>query len=133
MNGLCLHTGGATVSREQLGLVALPERTKSFVPIAHNVFLNRVQDSLIGSGLRVVEEAHGLSREGAEYFGLLRVQNGHEDTDFSLVVGLRNAHNKRFPAGIACGATVFVCDNLSFSGEVKLSRKHTANVERDLP
>jgi hypothetical protein len=28
---------------------------------------------------------------------------------------------------------VFVCDNLSFSGEVKIARKHTAYVERDLP
>jgi hypothetical protein len=31
------------------------------------------------------------------------------------------------------GASIFVCDNLSFSGEVKLARKHTANIERDLP
>jgi hypothetical protein len=28
---------------------------------------------------------------------------------------------------------VFVCDNLSFSGEVRLARKHTAHIERDLP
>jgi hypothetical protein len=26
-----------------------------------------------------------------------------------------------------------VCDNLSFSGEVKLARKHTTHIERDLP
>ena len=31
------------------------------------------------------------------------------------------------------GAAVFVCDNLSFSGDVKLARRHTAHVERDLP
>jgi hypothetical protein len=30
------------------------------------------------------------------------------------------------------GASVFVCDNLSFSGEVRLARKHTVHVERDL-
>ena len=31
------------------------------------------------------------------------------------------------------GASVFVCDNLSFSGEVRLSRKHTVHLQRDLP
>ena len=36
-------------------------------------------------------------------------------------------------AGLAVGAAVFVCDNLSFSGEVRLARKHTAHFERDLP
>jgi hypothetical protein len=28
---------------------------------------------------------------------------------------------------------VFCCDNLAFSGEVKMTRKHTAHVFRDLP
>ena len=38
-----------------------------------------------------------------------------------------------YPAGLVLGAAVFVCDNLSFSGEVKLARKHTSMIERDLP
>jgi len=31
------------------------------------------------------------------------------------------------------GASVFVCDNLSFSGEVRLARKQTVHFQRDLP
>jgi hypothetical protein len=31
------------------------------------------------------------------------------------------------------GASVFVCDNLSFSGEVRFARKHTRFIRRDLP
>ena len=50
-----------------------------------------------------------------------------------MVVGLRNSHDRTFPAAIAVGCGVFVCDNLSFSGEVTLSRRHTRFVERDLP
>src|SRR5207249_1742876 len=50
-----------------------------------------------------------------------------------LVVGIRNSHDKSFPAALVLGASVFICDNLSFSGEVKLARKHTAHIERDLP
>ncbi|MGC3990620.1 MAG: hypothetical protein QM796_13255 [Chthoniobacteraceae bacterium] len=40
---------------------------------------------------------------------------------------------KLSPAGVVAGASVFVCDNLSFSGEVKLARKHTRFIHRDLP
>ena len=29
--------------------------------------------------------------------------------------------------------SIFVCDNLSFSGEVKIARKHTRFINRDLP
>ena len=53
--------------------------------------------------------------------------------DYALVLGLRNSHDKMFPAGIVAGASVFVCDNLSFSGEVKFARKHTRFINRDLP
>ena len=78
-------------------------------------------------------EAHGLTHDGARYFGLLQVAGQDAEGDFGLVVGLRNSHDKVFPAGLVVGALVFVCDNLSFSGEIKLARKHTAHVERDLP
>jgi hypothetical protein len=35
--------------------------------------------------------------------------------------------------GLVAGTRVFCCDNLAFSGEVGMNRKHTANVFRDLP
>jgi hypothetical protein len=92
-----------------------------------------VQQSLERSGLHVVTESHGLTHDGSRYFGLLQVANGTNPDDFGLVVGVRNSHDKSFPAALVLGASVFVCDNLSFSGEVKLARKHTAHIERDLP
>ncbi len=130
--GLILHTGATAVEREQLGKVILPERTATYVPINHLRLVNNVEGYLNRSGLRVVEQTHGLTKDGARYFGLLRVQNGHEDTDFGMVVGIRNSHDKSFPAGLVLGASVMVCDNLSFSGEVKIARKHTTFIERDL-
>jgi Domain of unknown function (DUF932) len=130
---LFLHTGANSVTREQVETVPTPERTASWVPIPHARLLGGVRHSLEQVGLTVLSEAHGLSRDGARYFGLLQVANGHNPDDFGLVVGLRNSHDKTFPAGLVVGANVFVCDNLSFSGEVRLARKHTVYVERDLP
>jgi len=130
---LILHCGARAVSREQVATVPTPARTASWVPLPHHQLLNGVQTALERAGLSVVTEAHGLTRDGDRYFGLLQLANGHTDQEFGLVVGLRNSHDKRFPAGLVVGASVFICDNLSFSGEVKLARKHTAHVERDLP
>jgi hypothetical protein len=130
---LILHCGAQAVGREQVHTVATPSRTGTWVPVPHAVLLEEVQRVLEQSGLQVVGEAHGLTREGARYFGLLQVANGRRDDQWGLVVGIRNSHDKSFPAALALGASVFVCDNLSFSGEVKLARKHTLYIERDLP
>jgi len=63
----------------------------------------------------------------------MEIQNRKQNDDYTWVLGLRNSHDKTFPAGIVAGASVFVCDNLSFSGEVKFARKHTRFINRDLP
>jgi hypothetical protein len=57
---------------------------------------------------------------------------GRKENEFGWVVGLRNSHDQTYPAGLVAGTRVFVCDNLAFSGEVRISRKHTRNAERDL-
>src|ERR1017187_797642 len=130
---LMLHTGARAVERSQLALVATPHRTSTWVPIAHDRLLMGVIESLESNHLTVVNEAHGVTTDGARYFGLLQIANGHNADDFGMVIGVRNSHDKPFPAGLVVGASVFVCDNLSFSGEIKLARKHTVFVERDLP
>ena len=53
-------------------------------------------------------------------FGLLEVCNGRPQGDHGLVVGVRNSHDQSFPASIALGSAVFVCDNLSFCGEITI-------------
>lgn len=58
---------------------------------------------------------------------------GVRDRDYGCVLGLRNSYDKSCSAGLCIGATVFVCDNLSFHGShITFQRKHTANLLRDL-
>ena len=80
-----------------------------------------------------MKEAHSLTHDGMRYFGLMQIQNGQDNKDYAWVLGLRNSHDKVFPAGMVAGADVFICDNLSFSGEVRFARKHTKFIVRDLP
>lgn len=131
---LLMHMGTKAVERNVLSQVELPVATATHQPISHDYFVNLVQDNLENCGLRVVEEAHGLQHDGQNYFGMMKLaQTDLVTRDYNLVVGLRNSHIKKFAAGLVAGADVMVCDNLSFSGEVKATRKHTVNILEDLP
>ncbi len=131
---LCLHAGGSEVPFADLMNVRTPSATETWHPIAHHDLVNRARVGLNHAGLEIVNESHALAKQGDRYFGMFQIaRKGVESQDYSLVMGLRNSHDKRFPAGICAGSGVFVCDNLAFSGEVTLARKHTVNLNRDLP
>ncbi len=132
MLNLMLHCGGQTIDRHELANVPTPQPTSTWQPIPHADLLKLVELTLMNSGLPVVNQSHALARDGLRYFGLLQVQSEHQ-ADYSLVIGLRNSHDMSFPAGLVIGSGVFVCDNLAFSGEVNLARKHTRFILRDLP
>ena len=130
---LILHCGAAEVPRKALAAVPTPAPTETWRPIPHEEYVRQVEWELPRYGLDVVHEAHALTHDGTRYFGLIQVQNGCNSSDYSWVLGLRNSHDKTLTAGLVAGAQVFVCDNLAFSGEVQISRKHTAYILEDLP
>lgn len=110
-----------------------PEPTETWTPIPHTELIELVLGQLGSFGLQVVQEQHGLWVDGNRYFGLFDLRNGDNPTDYGLTIGLRNAHDRSFSAGLAVGGRVFVCDNLSFSGEITIARKHTSRIRQDLP
>jgi hypothetical protein len=130
---LVLHCGAAAVAREALASVVVPPSTDTWFPIGHTSLLAEIEKALMAAQMQITSQAHSLTKEGARYFGLMQVNNGQENSDFSYVLGVRNSIDKSFPAGLVVGSQVFVCDNLAFSGEVKIARKHTRFIERDLP
>ena len=133
MVNLVLHCGARHVERGVVEKSKTPAASPTWVPIAHNRLLEQVETTLTASGMTVANEAHALWNDGLRYFGLLEVTHGQLHDDYGLVIGLRNSHDKSFPAAIAMGSCVFVCDNLAFSAEVTIARRHTRFIERDLP
>jgi len=132
-NDLVLHCGAAKVDRAAVEIVPTPAATQTWTPIPHTTLIERVEDTLKSDGLSIVQQTHSLTRGGNRYFGLMQIANGHNSEDYGWVLGLRNSHDQSFPAGLVVGAGVFVCDNLSFSGEIRMTRKHTTHIMRDLP
>jgi hypothetical protein len=131
MNGtLCIHAGAELVEPEALINVETPEPTGTWTPIAHHALVDSVRGALATNGAEIVKEEHALYKDGLRYFGLLHL-SGNDDGG-NTVIGIRNSHDKTFPAGLSLGNRVFVCDNLSFSGDVTVARKHTRFIGRDL-
>lgn len=133
MLNLYLHCGAHRVERDAVDAVPTPQPTPTWVPVPHARLIHEVESTLIADGFRIESQAHALWGDGDRYFGLTEVKNGPTPDDYGLVVGLRNSHDKSFPASLVIGTGVFVCDNLAFSGEIKIARKHTRFIERDLP
>jgi hypothetical protein len=142
MTGLIAHAGARKVDMEEVQATFTPPPTDTHFPISHGRLVDLVQSSFTQAGYSVQEAEYALKDgktehdepiPGAQFFGLFQLVNGQNHPDYGLVVGLRNSHDKRFPAALALGSHVFVCDNLAFSGEVRLARKHTRHIMRDLP
>lgn len=130
---LILHCGAHAVPRRELARVQTPTATDTWQPIPHEQYVQQIERELPRHGIKVVQEVHALTHDAGRYFGLMQIQNGCSNPDYTWVLGLRNSHDKTLPAGLVAGSQVFVCDNLAFSGEVQVSRKHTVNILRDLP
>jgi len=136
MPKLYLHAGAHRATLDEVLAVTTPEPTETHYPIPHNTLIDTVTSNLEGIGLTVNDADYGLwGDEGEMMFGIMSLKNGASgmvEDDYETILGVRNAHNKRFAAGLACGSRVFVCDNLAMSGDIVVFRKHTRWIMRDL-
>ena len=126
MDKLMLHCGAALVEKEELDEFEPPEGTDTWFPIKHSHVLHKVEVGLQHAGFQIKSTKLAISQRGAEFFGTLRLNTdigGVED----LTVGIRNSNNKKFPLGFCVGRTCFVCDNLAFSSDIVISKRHTRN------
>ena len=134
MKGLMLHCGGQLTSREEVFAVPVPPPTASYVPLSYESFVTRIEKQVAVEGITIKDERLALAKNGQRLFGLIQVElSEFPARDYSCVLGLRNSYDKSCSTGLCLGATVFVCDNLSFQGsQITFERKHTANLLRDL-
>lgn len=124
-----------SVTRNALEGVVLPPATPTYQPIKHSWLLDQLEEQLSGMGIGFAEQHHGLSHDGARYFGVIHLEGfAGIDTDNQMpIMGVRNSLDKRFGAQVCFGNQVMVCANLCFWGTYMLGRKHTTHIMRDLP
>jgi len=133
MNQLLMHTSdGKYATLEELREIPMPEETRSYKPVSHYDLAKNLAE-VSGTLLRDYElerSQYGLARDGAQLFGVHTYRNGSDS--MGLSIGFRNSYDKSMSVGIAVGASVFICDNMAFTGSLSIMRKHTANIWNDL-
>jgi hypothetical protein len=137
-NQLCLHSGGGTATIDEVKAVETPDSTDTYSPVAHDELLEIVRrhaDTQLHD-YTFVDEAFGLSPRtgenmGAKLFAVMSYKADFSD-DLGLSIGVRNSTDQSLSVGVCMGAKVFVCDNLCFSGDIRIQRKHTGDVLADV-
>jgi hypothetical protein len=128
---LMLHRGGVVVTEDQLATYPTPEPVGRWHPVSHTRVLSAVRETLGAAGYLVRKQSLAVARDGARFFGTLDLATSlTADGGVALAVGIRNSTDKTFPLGFCAGNRVFVCDNLAFSAELLVRRKHTRYGER---
>ena len=131
---LMLHCGAEYTDRYDPRIINTPQPIgPRHAPFAYADFIDNTIAAFSALGLCVIQQVYGTLKDGSRFFGMMELSNGYQADDYSIVIGLRASQDQSIAAGFAAGAGVFVCDNLSFSGEVQLATKQTTNVLSRMP
>jgi Domain of unknown function (DUF932) len=129
MTGTLSHANSQLVTREQLLTIAPPPSTATWRPIAHADLVTAIDRQLLVRGITIQAERFAIQRDGARLFAVLDLSI-ERSGEFCASLGIRTANDRSLALEIAVGVKVFVCDNLTFSGDlIALRRKHTAKFD----
>lgn len=128
-----LQRGSQLVTKDDLSLIATPDATTTFVPVAHyslaNTMLTISQDLL--TDFRLIGQSYEIARFGNHLYAHLDfIREAGNGTYFR--VAYLNSLDKSTAIKIALGASAIVCSNGMFAGEQTILRRHTANVWSEL-
>lgn len=121
------------ITRDDLATIHTPDATTTWQPVPHADLIDGAEAALNVHGWRVETQRYEMANDGARMFATWSILNGMAHDDYRLSVGLRNAHDKAFAAGVGLGSWTLVCANLEFAADFLIGRKHTSGILADLP
>lgn len=132
MNKLLLHKGAQPATIDEVNSIPAPAHTNTWAPIAHGDYIQIVKDEIEAQGWGIQSQEYGLKSGklnedevvGAKLFGIIELEPHKSDSEFSMCFGLRSSIDKSIPIGLFWGDSMFVCDNMMYSGEGELIKKH---------
>lgn len=131
--GLDRCVGSFEVDLAAVRATRTPEASDGFQPIAHGDLYDRIRGELGFAGIGLTEELHALYRRGERYIGIGVTDLKSPSGDSDVVVGWFNAHDRSHAATLLLGDRVMVCFNLCLHAEIRMTRRHTKHIKRDLP
>jgi len=119
------------MNKQELYLVPVPSPTATYAPVAHRNVIDAIGEQLYKHNLIVEKETFNTARFGQQLIGYMDIK--HSDSEeLGLRLAFRNSYDKSMSVAFTAGAVVWICGNGCVAGELKLIRKHTGNVIRDM-
>lgn len=123
------HHRSQMITYSQLKLLPLPKATATWKPISFSRIINELYHNINQHDVIIDREQLAVSHDALKMFATFDLRYG-DNGEYQAALGLRTSNNKTLSVQIAIGARVFVCDNMSFSGDmIALKRKHTAKLD----
>jgi hypothetical protein len=119
------HCGARAIDASDLLSYPVPDTTKTWFPVSHSTVLDETRRALLMGGYTPLREKLSVTRSGSRFFGVIDLETTLGASEVTLAVGIRSSYDKSLSFGLVAGSRVFVCDNLAFSGEITVRRKHT--------
>ena len=114
-----------------LSMIAVPERTETYIPVSHQELVTRVKKAgMLKYGREPISQKLEVNHRGQQMFGSMVFPSNDKNSDISI--GFRNSYDKTLPIGLCAGSQITVCSNLMFVGDIVKLRKHTQNIESDM-
>lgn len=124
---LVAHVDSGIVTYDQLKNYVPPPATRTWRPLAHIELVDGIKDGLAALGLEVNREVFAVSHNGLKLFGIMDLK-GELIPGIGKTLGFRHGNDKQIKVKLVSGGRVFVCDNMSLSGEsTVLDRFHKWN------
>lgn len=129
---LLSHVDTVRVTEDEVRAEPRPEFTSTWRPFSHADIIDAVQKACKDLDLSIVRKEYSIRRNSKmfaswEISAIAGVKANYKEMNFSI--GLRNSIDKTHSVGFCAGKRVFVCDNLVFSGDFVIFRKHTGQLE----
>lgn len=104
--------------------------TKTFHPVHHSDFITVVKEAVTAVGMNIIKQEFVLAGKNQEkMFGVFDLNHGSSELCWSI--GLRNSMDKSLSLSLTSGTRVFVCENLCFSGDFLIVKRHTSSLDID--
>lgn len=128
----------ANTARHELRLIPTPVGQGRFHrPYPFAEYVDNVEEALDRVGFDVLAEEYEVTADHQRLFGAMEIAPRHfaeSDPEYSLLVGVRGAHDQSIQRGLVLGSQVMVCSNLCFSGNIgAFNTKQTTHIARRLP
>lgn len=145
MKNLIMHRGGRIATEAEVRAVPKVDFTDTWHPWHHAQVIDCLNQAAEKQKLCIARREYGLSQDGLDLFAVWHLDQGaalenknliryEQDSHYvksngTLSIGIRNSMAKRLAVGVCAGFSTFVCDNLAFSSEIVLFRKHTSGLD----